>query len=215
VSIILSPQPGTTTLRMNSTLEHRGRARGRPRSLRAEQAILNATLQLLAECGYAGLTMDRVAALAKTSKATIYRRWPGKEMLVLAAFTQMPMLEPPDHGDIMTELEGLYAQHQKAMRSPLLRSALPMLIAGCVSNPALASAMEAFNAQRRVPLRLVFERAMRRGELSANTDVELAIDAIQGMQTVRGFLLPSSGDARWPRRLFRFVLKGLGHVAAD
>jgi AcrR family transcriptional regulator len=66
---------------------------GRPRSEEAHQAILDATLALLVEVGFSGLTVEGVAARAGVGKATIYRRWPSKLPLVVEAFRQLPALE--------------------------------------------------------------------------------------------------------------------------
>jgi len=62
------------------------RSPGRPRRQESEDAILNAVMLILASDGYTGLTTDKIAALARVSKSTIYRRWPTKEHMVLAAF---------------------------------------------------------------------------------------------------------------------------------
>src|SRR5215467_6175875 len=69
---------------------------GRPRSERADQAIIDAALSLFAESGPEGLCIERVAARAGVGKATIYRRWPGKEDLLLDAIAALkaPMPEP-------------------------------------------------------------------------------------------------------------------------
>src|SRR5579871_3005300 len=69
---------------------------GRPRSERAEQAILDATLEAIAERGVDGVGCEDVAARAGVGKATLYRRWPGKEDLLIAAFAAMrrPLPEP-------------------------------------------------------------------------------------------------------------------------
>ncbi|MFZ1294493.1 MAG: helix-turn-helix domain-containing protein, partial [Pseudomonadales bacterium] len=77
------------TVKKNSVA---GVRRGRPRSGASEQAILSATLELLAELGFRAVTVDAIAARAGASKSTIYRRWPTKEYLVIAAFAQTPNL---------------------------------------------------------------------------------------------------------------------------
>jgi AcrR family transcriptional regulator len=78
---------------------------GRPRDEAREQAILDAAIVVLAEVGYDRMTMDAVAATAKASKATIYRRWPGKAELVIAAMRRRVVL-----GDIYPDLGSLRAE---------------------------------------------------------------------------------------------------------
>src|ERR1700689_4215907 len=69
---------------------------GRPRSEHAEQALLDATIEAIGECGIDGVRCEDVAARAGVGKATLYRRWPGKEDLLIAAFAAMkrPLPEP-------------------------------------------------------------------------------------------------------------------------
>src|ERR1700759_5121608 len=74
--------------------------RGRPRSLSADQAIAAATVELLADSGFSGLKIERVANRAGVGKTTIYRRWPTKAELVVAALTLFDEdYGPPDTGD--------------------------------------------------------------------------------------------------------------------
>ena len=133
-----------------------------------ESELLAVTLQLLQEHGYEGLTVDDVAATAHASKATVYRRWPTKAELVLAAFIEgvSQDAEPPDTGSLRTDLirigEAVCAQsreHAGTMRAVL----------GEVSrNPALNEAMQRqLVDQRRAMMKTVLEQAVDRGELAA------------------------------------------------
>jgi AcrR family transcriptional regulator len=71
---------------------------GRPRSMQSEEAIIKATTALLTDEGYASLTVGKVAARARASKSTIYRRWPTKEHLVIEAFNRWPARSLSDLG---------------------------------------------------------------------------------------------------------------------
>src|SRR5258706_393071 len=86
--------PRGAVLRPIPARAHRGR--GRPRSEQADRAIIDATLEMFAESGAEGLCIEKVAARAGVGKATIYRRWPGKEDLLLDALAalQAPLPEP-------------------------------------------------------------------------------------------------------------------------
>ncbi len=80
---------------------------GRPRSEVAHQAILDATLELLAEVGFSALTVEGVAQRAGVGKATIYRRWPSKLPLVVEAFGELPAFEDVDTGGLAADLKAM------------------------------------------------------------------------------------------------------------
>lgn len=182
----------------------------RARGIAAEQAILKATLKILSEGGYSALTIDRVAATARASKTTIYRRWKTKEHLVLAVFGQLPMAVPIAGPSLEADLIALFGQFSKIMRDSPLRGVLPMLVAECINNPSLSAALIQVNDQRRTPLRHVFHHAIRRGELPANTDIELAIDVIQGAISIRQHFLLAPLSDEWIRGLVQLLLNGIG-----
>jgi AcrR family transcriptional regulator len=90
--------------------------RGRKRDHSRDAETIDAALEVLAEVGYAGLTMDAVAARAKAGKATVYRRWPSKAELVVEAITRMnrtqvDLEQPLDTGTLRGDLLGLYKPH--------------------------------------------------------------------------------------------------------
>lgn len=182
----------------------------RARGIAAEQAILKATLNILSEGGYSALTIDRVAATARASKTTIYRRWKTKEHLVLAVFGQLPMAVPVAGPSLEADLIALFGQFSKIMRDSPLRGVLPMLVAECINNPSLSAALIQVNDQRRAPLRHVFQHAIRRGELPADTDIELAIDVIQGAISIRQHFLLAPLSDEWIRGLVKLLLNGIG-----
>jgi AcrR family transcriptional regulator len=182
----------------------------RARSLAAEQAILKATLDILSTRGYSALTIDRVAATARASKTTIYRRWKTKEHLILAVFAQLPMAEPARGASLEADLITLFGQFARIMSASPLTTALPKLVAECVNNPSLAAALADVNDRRRAPVRAVLGYAIERGELHSDTDIELVIDVIQGAISIHLYFLlqPLSDD--WIRGLVRLLINGIG-----
>jgi AcrR family transcriptional regulator len=115
--------------------------RGRPRSLQSEEAILEATGKLLSSEGYLGLTVSKVAARARASKSTIYRRWPTKEHLVMAAFDRWPVMVPRDRGDLLSDLLDLYQQYLRVHYRTPTGAIVPTLVAERVSNHLSVKAM--------------------------------------------------------------------------
>ena len=156
------------------------RSPGRPRSSRAHAAILDATLALLAEKGYERLSVEDVAAAAGVGKATIYRRWPSKGPLVIAAYGKLPGLAPPDTGDLADDLTALLRSFARILETTPLPRVLPILAGECLHDPELAKLLVPINTVRRRPLIDILERAVRRGELPADLNVEAAADLIVG-----------------------------------
>jgi len=186
-----------------------GRRPGRPRSLQSEEAILEATGKLLSTEGYLGLTVGKVAARARVSKSTIYRRWPTKEHLVMAAFERWPVLVPRDRGDLLSDLLDLYQQYLRSHYRAPTGAIFPTLVAERVSNPELGVLFDSLMRRRLDPTRVVVRRAIERGELPADTDLELAVEAITAAAVMRVFL-STDLSVKAMRRLFVVQLRGLG-----
>jgi AcrR family transcriptional regulator len=183
---------------------------GRPRSMQSEEAIIYATTMLLTDEGYASLTVAKVAARARASKSTIYRRWPTKEHLVIEAFNRWPALSPADKGDVMSDLLDLFRQFLRILHKPPSNAIMPTLVAERAHNPALAAVFDPLMQRRRDPVRLILRRAIERGELPRSTDVELAVDAIMGITVLRLYFIPGDLSIKAMRRFLEVLLHGLG-----
>ncbi|MFT4306667.1 MAG: TetR/AcrR family transcriptional regulator [Microbacterium sp.] len=219
-------------MRADTALEQEAAAKarpGRPRDASRDDDILDATIDMLAECGYEGMTIDAVATRVGAGKATVYRRWPSKADLVLDA---VACLKPgraqaalPDTGTLRGDL--------LAMVTPLpLKDAERKLrvMAGVASmmsrEPELAeAAFRAILEPRVVANRALLRRAVERGEIRADADVERLAVLVPSMTAYRslverkpidrdyvvavidGILLPAVGiDPAAPSS---------GHAAAD
>jgi AcrR family transcriptional regulator len=150
---------------------------GRPRSEHCDQAIRAAVLDLLVEEGFAGMTIEGVAARASVGKATIYRRWPSKEDLVVDAMVTQcrDNIVSPDTGSLREDLlVMLRAMIEKFRRDGRLVMAFNDEQR---RHPQLADAFRrTFLDERRAVYREIFERAMARGELPPDADLELLMD---------------------------------------
>jgi AcrR family transcriptional regulator len=134
-----------------------------------EKELLDVTLRLLQEHGYDRLTIDEVAASGRASKATVYRRWPTKAELVLAAFIEGVRQDapPPDTGSLREDLISIgdavceqSREHAGTMRA---------VIGEIARNPALNDAMQRqLFDQRRAMMTKVLKRAVERGEIPAD-----------------------------------------------
>jgi len=182
---------------------------GRPRSKESEEAILKATTKLLSSEGYFGLTVSKVAARARASKSTIYRRWPTKEHLVIAAFNRWPALIPRDKGNLLLELIDLYQQYLRLHYKPPSGAIVPTLVAERVSNPELGGMFDSMMQRRLDPTRIIVRRAIQRGELPADTDLELAVQAVTGATILRVYFLSADQSVKAMKKLFIVQLRGL------
>jgi AcrR family transcriptional regulator len=157
--------------------------RGRPRSEKARAAIIAAAAELLLEQGLAAVSMDEVAARAEVSKATIYRWWPTKETLALDALYHEWAGVPParDTGSLRGDLLGLLRPWARlASRKPYGR-AIAALLTKAQTDPAFAREYRTrFVEPRRDQARAIFRRAIERGEIPADTKVEVALDLLYG-----------------------------------
>jgi AcrR family transcriptional regulator len=160
------------------------RARGRPRSEPARQAILAAAAELLLTRGVAAVSMDTVAARAGVSKATIYRWWPTKETLALDALYEQltePSAEPPDTGTLRGDLLALLLGWIQRVGGRPFGRVIGALITEAGTDPVFGQLYrKRYVEPRRAQARTIFARAIDRGEIPAGTDVEAAIDLLYG-----------------------------------
>jgi AcrR family transcriptional regulator len=181
---------------------------GRPRSVASEEAIITATSRLLRERGFSGLTLSRVAARARASKSTIYRRWPTKEHLIVAAFNRWPVLIPHDSGDVLEDLMDLHAQSMRNLRRGELKGVMPKLVAARAEAPALAEVLDPLIERRYDPVRVILRRAIERGQLPRTTDVELGVQMIMDITASRLYFTASDASVPAIRDVFRVVSRG-------
>ncbi|MBW2427196.1 MAG: TetR/AcrR family transcriptional regulator [Deltaproteobacteria bacterium] len=160
---------------------------GRPRSEEAHQAILDATLDLLVEVGYSALTVEGVAQRAGVGKATIYRRWPSKLPLVVEAFSRLPRFEEVDSGSLVQDLKATLRAYLEAFNASALSIVFPSLAGERAHNPELSKMIEPVARSRREPFVRIFQRARDRGEISPDTDIDLAADLVLGPISVAVF----------------------------
>ena len=167
---------------------------GRKRDLTRDPAILDAALEVLAETGYDGMTIDMVAARAKAGKATLYRRWPSKAELVFDAIACMKQGEIdfdqlPDTGTLRGDLIAM-------IKAPTIKDAEKKLkiMAGLVSmlakHPDLAEAANTVIVEPRARVnRLLMRRALERGEISPDCDIESLALVTPSMVSYRVLIL--------------------------
>jgi AcrR family transcriptional regulator len=161
---------------------------GRPRSERAEQAIIDAAIEALGEHGIDGVRCEDVAARAGVGKATLYRRWAGKEDLLIAAFAAMKHPLPEPRGESVREdLIALLAVVAADADDPRYAQQYALLHGAGERYPRLvARYREQVVEPRRELVRAVLRRGVQSGELRPGIDVEVAMLLLTGAVLARG-----------------------------
>jgi len=161
---------------------------GRPRSERAEQAILDATLEAIGEYGVDGVRCEDVAARAGVGKATLYRRWPGKEDLLIAAFASLKTPLPQGRGEsARADLTAMLDVMAKDAEDPRYARQFALLHGEGQRYPRLvARYKEQVVEPRRELIRSALRRGIASGELRPDTDVEIAMLTLTGAVMARG-----------------------------
>jgi AcrR family transcriptional regulator len=197
---------------MEAAVQKRGR--GRPRSERADRAILEAALELLSEQGYARMSMDAVAARAGVTKPTVYLRYKSKGDLATAALAAHAPGDPPaETGDLRADL----IAHLRHLRRGIERSVGLAMVGNVLAEERhtpelLASFRERVLEPRRNQLRGVLERARDRGEVSPGADLDAALHMLTGAYYAQ-YLAGDPFNLRWPEAEVDVMLDGLREAA--
>jgi AcrR family transcriptional regulator len=190
--------------------------RGRPRSEKARQAILDAAAELLLARGLAAVSMDAVAERAGVSKATIYRWWPTKESLALdALYTEWAAARPypRDTGSLRGDLLSLLRPWVQMASSRPYGRVITALLTESQTDPVFAAEYrQRLVEPRRDQARAIFRRAIERGEIAAGTKVEVALDLLYGPLYHRLLHGHAPLDDRFARDVIDMVLGGIQPV---
>src|SRR5215475_11435061 len=181
--------------------------RGRPRVPEVHAAILKASLELLAERGLEGFTLEAVAERAAVGKPSIYRRWKRKEDLIAEAVdSARSAIVIPDSGDIWRDLELLAEQGARALRTPLFRRVIAIGITASSTSAERNRMWKQYGLPRRTQLRSLLEQALERGEIRTGMDLELAMDALVGGWIYLALYHPQPQGKKAMMRLAELVL---------
>ncbi|GGU95493.1 putative regulatory protein, TetR family [Actinomadura cremea] len=183
-----------------------------PRGDVRTEAILAAALEVLAEVGYDRLTMEAVAARAQASKATLYRRWPGKAELVVNAVRvhggggRDDALVPSDTGALRGDLVAVLEQMRANLEAQDAALILGLMTA-MHRDPVLAATVRGrLVDDKRAGFGAVVERAVRRGDLAGDVDTALFVEISSAMLFSRLFVTGEPLDGRFVRHLVDAVL---------
>jgi len=170
------------------------RGRGRPRSEKADEAILAATLRMVGTQGVTATTIEGIAAEAGVGKTTIYRRWESKTDLIIAAVSQMaPEGDPPDTGSFPGDMMAFADSQRARLAETGMFTVAPRVLAESMNDPALHQGfVDKVIEPLRGRIRTIIERGIERGELRADLDVEPLVDILHAIPIY--LVLLSRGD---------------------
>lgn len=185
---------------------------GRPRNPRIDSAVLEATVELLGETGYAALSVDAIARRAGTSKPAIYRRWPGKAHLVHeAVFPIGEATALPDTGSLEGDATQMLRRTVDVLTTAPARAALPGLIAEMAVDPTLHAALLARFGD--ILIRGLTEwlaTAALRGDVRAGVTATDVVDAVAGMALMALLTRGDHMDDGWCERTAALITRGIG-----
>ncbi|MEE4912184.1 TetR/AcrR family transcriptional regulator [Pseudomonas alliivorans] len=185
--------------------------RGRKRDPARDAAILDAAIEVLAESGYDGMTMDMVASRARAGKATVYRRWSSKAELIIDAVAhlkrgQVDIESLPDTGTLRGDLLALF-KPQSAEEGEQKMRVMAGLASVLLLHPQLAEAGDAAIVEPWAAVnRMLMRRALERGEISVNADIEAASQVLPSMAAYRALIQRKPFDLQFLTTMIDGVL---------
>lgn len=159
------------------------------------------------------MTVDEVAAKAKAGKATVYRRWAGKEDLAFAALEQLYTTElpVPDTGSIRGDLRQAFTQALEFASSPSGRAYMRMTIAESLRDERLGALYTAAHNIQEAASRVMFERGVARGELRDDARLDFAVEWISGLLVLNAVVDKPQPGLDDVEDMINFVLRGCGN----
>jgi len=187
------------------------KAPGRPRNAQADEAILDAVIALLSsgQSG-AGLSIEAVAAKAGVGKATIYRRWPNKEALLMDAVGTMKGPIPTPKGDSVRDDLVMLVAANWTNRAKRYGKVTACLLPQFSRDEEMRQVYQAIIEPRREVMRQVLRRGVANGELRADLDIEMTLLMISGPSMLQNMLQwnPQVSEEGFPEALVDAVLRG-------
>jgi AcrR family transcriptional regulator len=190
--------------------EQMKRKKGRPRSPEVDGRILRAAMRVMARGGYAGMSIEEVAAEAGVSRPTIYLRYPGKAELATAALASYrDMGRPEETGETREDLIARLRHFRRGVERPFGMAMIGSVLAEEHATPELLSLFrERVVEPRRVEVREVLEHALGRGELRKHADLDAAVNMLVGSYYAQ-YLAGDPFPGDWPDAVVHAVLDGL------
>ncbi|HEY2197549.1 MAG TPA: TetR/AcrR family transcriptional regulator [Mycobacterium sp.] len=184
---------------------------GRPRDKRIDNAVMRSTVELLAETGYADLSVDAIARRAGTSKPAIYRRWPSKAHLVHeAVFPISDATDLPDTGSLAGDVREMVSRTAAFLTTPAARAALPGLVGEMAADLTLHSALlERFSDILSHGLTDRLAGAVERGEVRLDVTAADMVEVVAGTAFLALLTRGNALDDSWIDRTAALITRGI------
>lgn len=188
----------------------RSGSRRRVRGASMRKAVLAATLDLLSQRGYEGMTTKEIASKAGVNEVSLFRRWGTKAAIVAEALQDYSATETPtpDTGNLQTDLIELLHGIITRIQTPLGK-VVSQIVVGHHLQPELEEVRRAYWRDRFARAATIVQRAKARGELPEEVDAEFLVEAAIGPILVRANATDQPLDERLPERIARLLLYGL------
>jgi len=173
--------------------------------------VLQATVDLLGQSGYAGLSVDAIAQRAGTSKPAIYRRWPSKAHLVHeAVFPLSDATELPDTGSLAGDVREMMRRTVLVLTTPAARAALPGLVGEMAADLTLhAALLERFSGILATGMTERLNKAMARNEVRPDVTAAEVTEALGGITFLALLTRGAELDDTWVERTATLILRGI------
>ena len=175
----------TVTAAAKQTAQRESTRKRAPKTAQIERTVktvLDATVELLVEIGYRNITVARISERSGVARSTIYRHWKSVPELAIDAFNAAlgPVADAPDLGDVRTNLIFHYDRFAKALKNSIRGKLMPSLLEAAQNDRGFDALFEKLVDRRSDSTREILRRAIERGELRPDTEVEWVIDLLGG-----------------------------------
>lgn len=185
--------------------------RADPRVLRSKASILDACAELIAEEGFAGVSIEAVAARSGAAKTTIYRHWPSREALCIEAFGACAgaRMAPPDTGSLRDDLVAVLSGLASSLNDPSWNASMTSLLDAAGRDAEVAALHRTTITEKRRALTDVLEDAVARGDLPGDLDLDAASAMLAGPVFYWGIVWRQPIDAGMVAQVVDVALAGL------
>lgn len=186
-----------------------------PRVARTRATVLGAAIDLLAERGYSGFSVEGVVERTGVAKTTLYRHWPTRDDLLAAAIARLDgggldgRVPLPDTGSVRDDLLDLLARRVRAARTTQWERCMPALVEAAAHHPGLAEMIARLTGQILAQIETLLARGVERGELRQGLDPQLAASALIGPIVFRRLLLHETPTLRGVTAVIDLLMQGI------